>query len=73
MIPKPFDATDGERVLGLGLESRGNWVLLGPMGRLRGWMLLGGLGLGLGDGASGSFPPTYISSSRTGFDAKDRN
>ena len=26
MIPKPFDATDGERVSGLELESRGNWV-----------------------------------------------
>ena len=28
---------------------------------------------GAGAGASGSFPPTYISSSRTGFNAEDRN
>ena len=35
MIPKPFDATDGERVSGLELESRGNW----------GWVLVGWTGL----------------------------
>ena len=29
MIPKRFDATNGERVSGLELESRGNWGHLG--------------------------------------------